>query len=184
MPHEMSIVNHYIIQFHKIGENEHIRIDFSSSNSPIKMLQSLLLKKYHTYQVILAENNFTMSTSELDSQNIRYDMIPREKKTWFGFRTKIVQDLLIHPHNSFYYPYEFGNYLYINTLNIISKSEINDWLIDQFPNRWEQLGYAYSGLNKNPIKLLNRNDYLIIRSHDNETHFGIAAVGFAAGGKQ
>jgi hypothetical protein len=171
----MKNKDQYIIQLLPIGEREHIRVDFCSSDSSNELLKFLRLDKYRTYQLILAENSHVMSTSELDSQKIRYDLLPRKRKTWFGLRNIIVKDLLIHPQNCFYYPHKFGNYLFLNTTEAISTSEINNWLNDQFKNRHHELSDMYAGYNKNPICLLNSNDYLIIRSHDYQTHFGIIA---------
>ncbi|MEX2477944.1 MAG: hypothetical protein WD357_05875 [Gracilimonas sp.] len=165
----------YIIHFHPVGEIEHYRLDFQSSSSASEILESLKLENYQLYQLILSENRCVMSTAELNSQNIKYDLVTREKKTWFGLLSKTVQDLLIYPNNSFYYPYDFGNYLYLYTRRLISKTEFNDWLLDQFPNGSEDLDRMYAGHNEETINLLNSDDYLIITNHDYQKEFGINA---------
>ena len=65
-----------------------------------------------------------MPISKLKENRINFEQLYRIEKTWFGFATRTVRDLLIMPNQNFYYPHKFGSYLYIFTKQLRSKAEI------------------------------------------------------------
>ena len=163
----------HIALLHIIGQQDKYKLDFEIEISTTEIFEKLKLDDYKIYQLILNDNQYIMTHSELLGQGIKFDKLERIKKTWFGLGTKTVSDLLVYPQTKFYYPYEFGNYTYIYSKNDYSKEQINDWLLKQFPNISSDLDKTYAGFNTESIELLNPQDFLIITNHDYQTEFGV-----------
>jgi hypothetical protein len=155
--------------------NESTRVDFDSELGETDVYEKLKLEDYKLYQFIENDFLYNMELDELDSEGIKYDKLTREKKTWFGLGRKSINDILIHPNRKFYYPYQYGHYFYLFTKNEVQDNQFTEWLNENFPKRFadfdELVGYGKS----NELKLLNKDDYVLITNHDYQKEFGIAA---------
>jgi len=56
-----------------------------------------------------------------------------------------VTDFLIMPNQEFYYPYEIGSYLYLFTTHKRTKTDIENWLNKEFPNRFGHIDETFTG---------------------------------------
>jgi hypothetical protein len=170
-------VEKYIALFHQLSSDTSIRIDFESEFEETAVYEILKLEEYKVYQFIDHDFLYNMKTSELDEKKIKYTKLEREKKTWFGIGRKTVFDILIHPGNEFYYPYQYGHYFYLFTKAEIQENHFQEWLNENFPKRFadfdELVGYGKT----NELKLLNPDDYVLITNHDYQKEFGVAASG-------
>jgi len=159
----------FILQFKNLETKTITRIDFKSENPAIDFIEKAELEGYKMYQYIQSGNNYIMTAEELKAENIRFEKLFREKKTWFGLSKKTVTDFLILPNKGFYYPYEFGSYLYIFTKQEKSKTDIENWLNKEFPSRFGDIDETFTGFEN----LMNDEDYLIATNHDLQHQFGV-----------
>ncbi len=164
----------FILHFHPLGTNEKVRIDFKSEKPATEFIELTKLDGYKMYQYIQSDHTYNMPIEELELENIGFKKLYREKKTWFGLSKKKVTDFLIEPKNEFYYPYGFGNYLYVFTKQEINHTEIEKWLNKEFPSRLTDIDETFAGLNSEVLHLLDEDDYLIATSHDYQEQFGLS----------
>ena len=144
-------------------------MDFKSENPATEYIGLTKLDDYKMYQYIQGGNNYVMTAKELETKNIRFDKLFREEKKWFGLSKKKVIDFLILPNKNFYYPHEFGSYLYIFTKEDRTKTDFENWLNEEFPSRFGDIDETFSRFNN----LMNENDYLIATNHDLQNQFGV-----------
>lgn len=163
----------FIILFHPLTTNVEVQMDFKSEKPVTECIELIKLKDYKIYQYIQNDYIYNMSIEELESKNIGFKKLYREKKTWFGLSKRSVMDLLIEPGNGFYYPYSYGNYFYLLTKRKIEQSDFEMWLNEEFPNRFNDLDATYSGYNSKFLNLMDNDDYLIVTSHDYKNHLGV-----------
>ncbi|WP_375563146.1 hypothetical protein ACE193_11625 [Bernardetia sp. OM2101] len=163
----------FILLFHPLSTSEEVRIDFKSSKPASDFIDLTKLDGYKVYQYIQSDYTYNMLIEELASKNIGFKKLYREKKTWFGLSKKIITDLLIEPKNGFYYPYSYGNYLYVFTKHEIDQSEFEKWLNKEFPNRFADIDEVFVGSNSKLLNLINEDDYLIITNHDCQEQFAL-----------
>ena len=163
----------FIILFHPIGKGKSTRVDFESIRKATELYEELKIEGYEIYQFIQDEFKYNMEESELEKHQIKFESLEREKKTWFGFSSKIVSDLLIHPQKGFFYPYQYGHYFYLYSKRKINILEFEAWLNSKFPYRFGDFDETHAGINKNEIELINEDDYLIITNHDYQEEFGL-----------
>ncbi|WP_338759294.1 hypothetical protein WAF17_11460 [Bernardetia sp. ABR2-2B] len=166
-------MNQFILLFHPLSTSEEIRIDFKSSKPASDFIELTKLDGYKVYQYIQSDYTYNMPIEKLESKSIRFKKLYREEKTWFGFSKKIVTDLLIEPKNGFYYPYSYGNYLYLFTKHDIDQSEFEKWLNKSFPNRFADIDETFTGFNSEFLHLINEDDYIIVNNHDYQEELGI-----------
>ena len=95
------------------------------------------------------------------------------KRLGLAYQKKTVSDLLIAPKNRFFYPYQYGNYLYIFSKRKITKNEFKNWLNKEFPSQHADLDYTFAGFNSEYLKLMNTDDYIIVTCHDYQEQLGI-----------
>tara|TARA_Y100000815_G_scaffold271531_1_gene298300 strand:- start:824 stop:1414 length:591 start_codon:yes stop_codon:yes gene_type:complete len=165
----------YIFQFHRLGTKSKTRADFNSDYSAEKLIELLKIDGYKIYQFILNDFAHTMKIEELKEKKIPFSTFQKNKKTWFGFSSKIVHDILIKPSDGFFYPYQFGNYLYLFTKAEISEDQFINWYNHEFPNGYKDLDYTFAGFNSENLNLINEKDYLIISCHDYQEQLGFSA---------
>jgi hypothetical protein len=163
------------ILFHSIKTEESVQVIFLSPELETNIYETLQLNDYKIYQFIDYEFKYNMNESELNEKDIDFVSLEREKKIWFGLYRKKVADLLILPNDGFFYPYQFGHYLYLFTQRAVEKAEFEDWINSEFLNRFVDFDDTYAGLNKQDIQLMNENDYLIITNYDYQKEFGVIA---------
>ena len=163
----------FILLFHPLSTSEEVRIDFKSEKPATEFIELTKLDGYKMYQYIQSEHTYNMPIEELELENIGFKKLYREKKTWFGFSKKTVTDLLIEPKNGFYYPYGYGNYLYIFTKQEIDQTEFEKWLNKEFPSRFGDIDETFAGFNSEFLNLMNEDDYLIATNHDYQEQFGV-----------
>jgi hypothetical protein len=163
----------FIALLHSLGVTEKIRVDFKSDKPASDFYEHLKLDGYKIYQYIQDDYQYNMEPSELESNRVKFKLLQREKKIWFGLSKKMVSDLLIYPKNGFYYPYQYGHYFYLYSKHAVNELEFENWLNTQFPNRFVDFDVTHAGLNTKSIQLLNDNDYLIVTNHDCQEEFGI-----------
>jgi len=162
-------MNQFIIHFHSLKTNEKTRIDFKSEKPSSDFIEMAKLKGYCIYQYIQNDYTYNMSIPDLKNENVEFEILQREKKTWFGLSKKIITDFLIKPKKDFYYPYQYGHYLYIFTKKEIDKTEFENWLNKEFPNRFGDIDETFTDFDK----LLNKDDFLIATNHDYQYQFGV-----------
>jgi len=114
-----------------------------------------------------------MPIAELESENIGFKKLNREKKTWFGLSKKTVTDLLIEQQNGFYYPYGYGNYLYLFSKQKIKLTDFENWLNKEFPSRFVDINETFAGFNSEFLNLMNEDDFVIATNHDYQEQFGL-----------
>ena len=144
-------------------------MDFNSEKPATEFIELTKLEDYKMYQYIQSGNNYVMTEKELETENIRFEKLFREKKTWFGLSKKTVTDFLIMPNKDFFYPFEFGSYLYIFTKQDRNKAELENWLNREFPSRFGHIDETFVGFEK----LMDDEDYLIATNHDLQHQFGV-----------
>ncbi|EPR70426.1 hypothetical protein ADIWIN_3782 [Winogradskyella psychrotolerans RS-3] len=159
----------FLLLFHDFGSKIFTQIEFKSNKVPTDFIELTKLDDYEMYQYIQSGNTYVMTEERLEKENIHFEKLKREKKTWFGFYKKTVTDLLIMPNQEFYYPYESGSYLYLFTKQKITKAEIENWLNREFPSRFGHIDERFEGFEN----LLNEEDYLIATNHDLQRQFGV-----------
>lgn len=159
----------FILQIQSLGSKIITRIDFKSEKPATEFIELTKLDGYGMYQYIQSGNTYVMTEEKLEYENIQFEKLYREKKTWFGLSKKTVTDLLILPNQEFYYPYEFGSYLYLFTKQKSTKIEIENWLNKEFPKRFGHIDETFSGFKN----LMNEDDYLIATNHDLQNQFGV-----------
>jgi hypothetical protein len=169
----MSNSETYIVHLYSQERNKKIRLDFSSQKVASELIDLLKLSDYNIYQFILGENRYSMTESQLNEMENKYELLKRQKKSLFGLCKKTILDLLILPKSGFYFPYKFGNYLYLFTKKLIVPADFESWINIEFPNRFEDFDKVFAGLNSDPINLLDNEDYFIITNYDYQTEFGI-----------
>lgn len=162
----------HIALFHALGEVAKKRVDFKFDKPVTKIFEMLKLADYKLYQLIQSENMIAMPMIELENPKIKLGFMERVEKTWLGLN-KPKRDMLIFPNSDFYYPYNFGNYTYLFSKNEYTIQDIEIWINTQFPNRWSDLDNTYAGHNTLSIKLIDKDDYLIITNYDYQSEFGI-----------
>ena len=148
-------------------------MDFKSSNPATDFIDLSKLEGYLMYQYIQGDNTYVMPMEKLERESVEFERLYREKKTWFGFSKKTVTDLLISPNQEFYYPHEFGNYLYLFSKYRRTKSEIENWLDKEFPSRFGDIDETFIGLTE----LLDEEDYLIATNYDLQNQLGLIGKG-------
>ncbi len=163
----------FILLFHPLSTSEEIRIDFKSEKPASDFIELTKLDEYKVYQYILSDYTHNMPIAELESENIGFKKLHREKKTLFGLSKKTVVDLFIEQQNGFYYPYNYGNYLYLITKRKINQSEFEKWLKKEFPNRFADIDETFAGFNSEFLNLINEDDYVIATNHDYQEQFGL-----------
>ncbi|MCL6219571.1 hypothetical protein [Zunongwangia pacifica] len=159
----------FIVLFQKLGIAGFAQLEFESDLPEENFIQLVMLDGYYMYQYIQAGNTYVMPISKLKENQINFEQLYRIEKTWFGFATRTVRDLLIMPNQNFYYPHEFGSYLYIFTKQLRSKAEIEIWLDNEFSNRYADINEEFTGFKN----LMNPEDYLIATNHDLQHQFGV-----------
>lgn len=159
----------FILLFHNLGSKFSTRMDFKSNKPATEFIDLTKLDGYEMYQYIQRGNTYVMSEEKLEKENIQFEKLYRQKKTWFGFSKKITTDLLIMPNQEFYYPYEFGSYLYIFTKRKRTKSDFENWLNNEFPDRFGHIDETFAGFEN----LMDEEDYLIATNHDLQHQFGV-----------
>jgi|GEM_PF-5328677 len=147
-------------------------MDFISDKPATEFIGLAKLDGYKMYQYIQSGNNYAMTAEELGTENIQFEKLFREKKTWFGLSKKTVTDFLIMPNKNFYYPHEFGSYLYIFTKQDRLKVDIENWMNKEFPDRFGHIDERFIGFQE----LMNEEDYLIATNHDLQHQFGLIAT--------
>ena len=181
--HSLNVVQHFdkpikmkqfILLFHPLSTTEEVRIDFKSEKPASDFIELTKLDGYNVYQYIQSDYSYNMPIEELELENIGFKKLYREKKTWFGLSKKTVTDLLIEPKTGFYYPYGYGNYLYIFTKKEIKQSEFEKWLNKEFPSRFADIDETFAGFNSEFLNLMNEDDYLIATNHDYQEQFGVS----------
>lgn len=160
----------YILEFHNLGLNQKIRMDFSSEHKPTEFFELAKLNGYQIYQYIQGENTYAMSIYNLNIQNIEFEELYRTKKnTLFGSHKDTITDLLILPKNDFFYPYEFGSYLYLFTKKQVNKADFENWLNKEFPSRFGDIDESFDGFEN----LMNEDDYVLVTNYDLQHQFGV-----------
>ncbi|WP_452227589.1 MULTISPECIES: hypothetical protein [unclassified Lacinutrix] len=159
----------FLLLFHNLGSKIFTQAEFKSNKSATEFIQLTKLDGYEMYQYIQSETTYVMTEEKLKNENILFEKLNREKKTWFGLSKKTVTDLLIMPNQEFYYPYGFGSYLYLFTKRKRTKTDIEDWLNKEFPSRFGHIDERFSGFEN----LMDDEDYLIATNHDLQHQFGI-----------
>lgn len=159
----------FILQFKNLDSKITTRINFDSKKTATEFIEKTKLNGYKMYQYIQSENNYVMTAKELEMKNIQFEELSRKVKTWFGLSKKTISDFLIMPHNSFYYPYEYGSYLYIFTKQDTKKVDFENWLNKEFPCRFGDIDETFTGFEN----LMNNEDYLIATNHDLQNQFGV-----------
>ena len=144
-------------------------MDFNSEKPATEFIELTKLDGYKMYQYIQSGNNYVMTAEELETKNIKFEKLFREVKTWFGLSKKNVTDFLIMPNRDFYYPHQFGSYLYIFTKENRTKTDFENWLNKEFPSRFGHIDETFSGLQN----LMDKDDYLIATNHDLQHQFGV-----------
>ena len=162
-------MTNFILLFKSLGSKIITRMDFKSEKPATEFIEKTKLDGYKMYQYIQSGNNYVMTAEELSSQNILFEKLSREVKTWFGLSKKTVMDFLIMPNKDFYYPYEFGSYLYIFTKQDRTKADFENWLNKEFPSRFGHIDETFTGFEN----LMNDEDYLIATNHDLQHQFGV-----------
>ncbi|WP_396632136.1 hypothetical protein [Maribacter sp. R86514] len=162
-------MTNYIILFKSLGSKLNTRMDFNSEKPATEFIELTKLNGYKMYQYIQSGNNYVMTAEELEIKNIKFEKLLREVKTWFGLSKKTVTDFLIMPDKSFYYPYEFGSYLYIFTKKNRTKADFEKWLDKEFASRFGHIDETFAGFEN----LMNDEDYLIATNHDLQHQFGV-----------
>ncbi|WP_240642375.1 metallophosphoesterase family protein [Nonlabens xiamenensis] len=168
-----SKMKQFILLFQPFSKGGVVQIDFKSEKPASDFIEFTKLDGYNVYQYIQSDFTYNMSIAELESENIGFKKLYREKKTWFGLSKKTVIDLLIEQQNGFYYPYGFGNYLYLFSKQKINQSEFEKWLNKEFPSRFGDIDGTFAGFNSELSNLMNEDDYLIATNHDYQEHFGL-----------
>lgn len=166
----------YIVMLHDLEKNNSLRIDFDSKKKPNNVIKGLRLKNYKLCQFIQNEYLVEISENELTEKKIRFDILPRTKRTWFGLSKKEVNDILIVQTNEFMYPYIYGHFVYYFSKHEIGKPEMQSWLSEITPNLFGGLDDIYSAMNNYSTKLINNDDYVIVTNHDHQNQFGISAI--------
>ena len=159
----------FILQFKSLGSKIITRMDFNSEKPATEFIELTKLDGYKMYQYIQSGNNYVMTAEELETKNIKFEKLFREVKTWFGLSKKNVTDFLIMPNRDFYYPHQFGSYLYIFTKENRTKTDFENWLNKEFPSRFGHIDETFSGLQN----LMDKDDYLIATNHDLQHQFGV-----------
>lgn len=159
----------FIILFHELGSKISTRMDFKSNKPAKEYIELAKLEGYEMYQYIQSGNTYVMTEEKLEKENIQFERLYRVEKTWFGLSKKIVTDFLIMPNQEFYYPYEFGSYLYLFTKRKRSKTDIENWLNKEFPDRFGHIDETFIGFEN----LINEQDYLIATNYDLQNQFGV-----------
>ncbi|MCG2432155.1 hypothetical protein [Aequorivita xiaoshiensis] len=162
-------MSQFILQFKTLGSKIITRMDFNSKKPATEFIGLTKLDGYKMYQYIQSGNNYAMTAEELETENIQFEKLFREKKTWFGLSKKTVTDFLILPNKNFYYPYEFGSYLYIFTKQDRTKNDFENWLNKEFPSRFGHIDERFIGFKN----LMSEDDYLIATNHDLQHQFGV-----------
>ena len=162
-------MNQFILHFHSLESKEKTRIDFKSEKPATDFFELSKLDGYKLYQYIQSDYSYNMTIEDLGYKNIGYEILQREKKIWFGLSKKTISDILIKPKKGFYYPYQYGHYLYIFTKQEINKTELENWLNREFPSRFGNIDETFTGFEK----LLHEDDYLIATNHDLQHQFGV-----------
>ncbi|MDT0559542.1 hypothetical protein RM697_12835 [Ichthyenterobacterium sp. W332] len=162
-------MTNFILNFKSLGSKLITRMDFNSEKPATEFIELTKLNGYKMYQYIQSGNNYVMTAEELEMKNIKFEKLLREVKTWFGLSKKTVTDFLIMPDKSFYYPYEFGSYLYIFTKQNRTKVDFENWLDKEFPSRFGHIDETFTGFEN----LMDDEDYLIATNHDLQHQFGV-----------
>jgi hypothetical protein len=162
-------MTNFILLFKSLRSKLITRIDFNSKKPATEFIEQTKLDGYKMYQYIQSGNNYVMTAEELEMKNIKFEKLLREVKTWFGLSKKTVTDFLIMPNKSFYYPYEFGSYLYIFTKQDRTKADFENWLNKEFSSRFGHIDETFTGFEN----LMNDEDYLIATNHDLQHQFGV-----------
>ena len=89
----------FILLFHPLRKNEEVRIDFKSEKPASDFIELTKLNGYKVLQYIQSDFTYNMPITELESKNIGFKKLYREKKTWLGLSKKTVTDLLIEVQN-------------------------------------------------------------------------------------
>lgn len=166
---------HYIILIHPIEDELKTRVDFDTELGEEALYDYLKLEGYKVYQFIRSDFHYLMSNDELKALNVKFATFDKKVKTWFGLDSKIEQDLLIYPKEGFYYPYQYGWYLYLYSKADIGSDEFINWLNEQMPYTNKDFDNSYAGLNYKTLKPLHDDDYILVTSHDYQRDFGITA---------
>ena len=159
----------FILSFHTLGSKIVTRMDFNSNKPATEYIELTKLDGYEMYQYIQSGNTYVMTEEKLVKANIQFEKLYRAKKTWFGLSEKTVTDLLILPNQEFYYPHEFGGYLYLFTKQKSTKADIENWLNKVFPSRFGNIDETFTGFEN----LMDEEDYLIATNHDLQHQFGV-----------
>jgi hypothetical protein len=165
----------YTAIFNKLSENSYYDISFESNKEETDIYEFLKLDGYKLYQFIDHDFLYNMNTDELDKKGIIYSKILRVKKTWFGLIKKNIYDILIHPCQDFFYPYQYGHYFYLYTKKVLQVNDFKIWIDKNFVNRFADFDELVGSKKTNNLKLLNDDDYILITNHDYQTQFGIAS---------
>ncbi|PHR87938.1 MAG: hypothetical protein COA80_18470 [Leeuwenhoekiella sp.] len=163
----------FTLLFHPLSTSEEVRIDFKSEKPASHLIEQTKLTGYNVYQYIQSDFTYNMPIAALEFENIGFKKLYREKKTWFGLSKKTVTDLLIEQQNGFYYPYGYGNYLYLFTKQEIDISKFETWLNKEFPSRFGDIDETFAGFNSEYLNLINEDDYIIATNHDYQEQFGL-----------
>lgn len=163
----------FIVLLHTIKKKRSVRIDFESNKIETDFYEELKMEGYQIYQFIQEEFKYNMEESELTENEIEFEVLKREKKTWFGLSKEIVTDLLIYPNEEFFYPYQYGHYFYLYTKKKVNISKFEKWMHSNFPYKFGDFDDTYAGLKKEEIELMNEGDYLLITNHDYQKEFGL-----------
>jgi hypothetical protein len=163
----------FIPLFHSIGITEKVRVDFNSDKPETDFYELLKLEGYNIYLYIAHNYRYTMSIEELKEKGISFSTFEYERKTWFGLSSETRADILIHPNDGFFFPYQYGHFFYLYTKHSLNQTEFAKWMNIQFPNKFMDFGDTEIGLNTDSIKLLNSDDYLLVTNHGYQKEFGI-----------
>ena len=161
----------FVILLNQLSKKSELRIDFLSERVATDFYDLSKLDGYNIYQYIQSDYTYVMSVEELKQKKISYLELNREVKTWFGLFQKKVTDLLIEPSEGFYYPHDYGYYLYIFTKHKIEKNEFEDWLNKKYLTK--DINESLTEIKSEYIDLINIDDYLLVTNHDLQQHFGI-----------
>ena len=164
-----SRMTQFILLFHNLGSKIVTRMDFNSNKPAKEFIELTKLDDYEMYQYIQSGNTYVMTEEKLEKENIQFEKLYREKKTWFGLSKKTVTDLLIMPNQEFFYPHEFGSYLYLFTKQKRTKTDIENWLNKEFPSRFGHIDETFAGF----ANFMDEEDYLIATNHDLQHQFGV-----------
>lgn len=163
----------YTLLFYSLNTNEEVHIGFKSKKTASDFIELTKLDEYQVYQYIQSDYTYNVPIEELESENIKFKKLYREKRTWFGLSKKTVTDLLIEQQNGFYYPYDYGNYLYLFSKQKIDQVDFEKWLNKEFPNRFAEIDETFAGFNSDFLNLMNDNDYIIATNHDYQEQLGL-----------